>query len=129
MEYLVLLGRVLLGAFFVQAGVDHLRKVDMMAPYAAAKGVPAARLSVRVTGVQLLAGGFSILLGAWPQWGVLLIALFLIPTSFMMHAFWAVKDPQAAMMDRVQFGKNIALLGGVLMLLAIPRPWVWSVLR
>jgi len=33
-----------------------------------------------------------------------------------MHAFWAVDDPQQAMMDRIQFMKNVAMLGGALLI-------------
>jgi uncharacterized membrane protein YphA (DoxX/SURF4 family) len=123
---LVVVGRVLFGGFFISAGVDHLQKVNLMAPYAAAKSVPVPKAAVRLTGVQLIVGGLSIAGGFWPQVGVLLIALFLLPTSLIMHGFWKHTDPQARQMDTIQFKKNIALLGGALMLLAIPQPWVWS---
>jgi hypothetical protein len=36
----------------------------------------------------------------------------------MMHAFWKLKDPMARMSDMVNFSKNLALLGAVLLLLA-----------
>ena len=129
MQFIVMLGRLLYGGFFFNAGLDHLRKVNMMAPYAAAKGVPAAKPAVLLTGVQLVAGGASVLLGLWPTIGITLIALFLVPTSFLIHGFWTATDPQARTMERVQFLKNAALLGASLMLLAIPQPWLWSVGR
>lgn len=40
-----------------------------------------------------------------------------------MHAFWKVSDPQQRMGERVNFTKNIALLGSLLMFLVIPAPW------
>ena len=46
MQYLFLAGRVLYGGFFLLAGIDHFRRVDMMTPYAASKGLPAPRLGV-----------------------------------------------------------------------------------
>src|SRR2546426_8785885 len=50
MQYLFLAGRVLYGGFFLLAGIDHFRHVGMMTPYAAAKGIPAPRLSVLGSG-------------------------------------------------------------------------------
>jgi uncharacterized membrane protein YphA (DoxX/SURF4 family) len=46
MPYLFLAGRVLYGGFSLLAGIDHFRRLDMMAPYAGAKGIPAPRLAV-----------------------------------------------------------------------------------
>jgi hypothetical protein len=40
-----------------------------------------------------------------------------------MHNFWAVNDPTQKMMERIQFMKDMALLGSALMYLAIPEAW------
>lgn len=72
---------------------------------------------------MLLFGGFSILLGAYPTVGVILLVAFLIPVSFIMHDFWKVSDPQTKMIEMVNFTKNLALAGATLMLLAIEIPW------
>ncbi|OHB17891.1 MAG: hypothetical protein A2544_01365 [Candidatus Zambryskibacteria bacterium RIFOXYD2_FULL_43_10] len=61
--------------------------------------------------------------------------LFFIPVTFTIHAFWKPARPnghsggeegQARMMERVQFMKNLAILGAILMLLTIPIPWPMS---
>jgi hypothetical protein len=44
-----------------------------------------------------------------------------------MHRFWDVEDPMQRMGERVNFNKNIALIGSTLMFLAIPQPWPYSV--
>jgi len=126
MEYLFLAGRVLYGGFFLLAGIDHFRRVEMMAPYAASKGIPAPRLGVLGSGSLLLLGGLSILLGIRPTWGVLFLTVFLVPTSFLMHNYWAATDPSVRQSDQTNFKKNIALLGAAWMLLLIPQPWPWS---
>ena len=126
MQYLFLAGRVLYGGFFLLAGIDHFRRVAMMTPYAAAKGIPAPRLAVLGSGLLIVLGGLSVLLGARPTWGVLLLTLFLVPTSFLMHNYWAATDPSARQMDMTNFKKNIALLGAGWMLLLIPQPWPLS---
>jgi uncharacterized membrane protein YphA (DoxX/SURF4 family) len=126
MQYLFLAGRVLYGGFFLLAGIDHWRHVDMMAPYAGAKGIPSPRLGVRGSGLVLILGGLSILLGVRPTWGVLLLTVFLVPTSFLMHNYWAATDPSVRQLDQVNFKKNIALLGAAWTLLLIPQPWPLS---
>ena len=55
--------------------------------------------------------------------------IFLLPTAFMMHNFWAVQDPVAKIGEMAQFQKNIAILALLLMMLLIPRPWFWSLGR
>jgi uncharacterized membrane protein YphA (DoxX/SURF4 family) len=121
-----LVGRILLGGFFINSGINHFRRISMMSGYAQMKGVPMPKASVAFTGALLLVGGLSVLLGVYPTIGIAALAAFLIPTTFMMHAFWKVEDPMAKMGERVNFTKNIALLGAALTLLAIPQPWTVS---
>lgn len=120
---LVLLGRIIAGGFFIMNAVNHFTKLNMMVPYAQSKGLPAPKAGVVGTGVLLLLGGLSLLLGYHPTVGAILLVVFLLATSFTMHNFWAIKDPQQKMGETVHFSKNIALLGFVLMTLGIPRPW------
>lgn len=126
MSYLFLAGRVLYGGFFLLAGIDHFRHVSMMTPYAASKRIPAPRLGVLGSGSLIILGGLSVILGVRPTWGVVCLTLFLLPTSFLMHNYWAATDPSARMMDATNFKKNIALLGAAWMFLLIPQPWPWS---
>jgi putative oxidoreductase len=126
MEYLFLVGRILFGGFFILAGFDHFSHVDMMTPYARSKGVSAARVGVLGSGVVLVLGGLSILLGVRPTWGVAFLTAFLLPTSFMMHNYWAATDPSVRQSELITFKKNIALLGAAWMLLLIPQPWPLS---
>jgi putative oxidoreductase len=124
MDSLFLLGRALYGGFFLISGLRHFSQLNAMVPYAASKGVPAPKMAVLGSGLLAFLGGLSILLGLWPRWGVLLIAVFLLPVTFSMHNYWADRDPQTRQMNQVQFHKNLALLGAALMLLMVPEPWV-----
>lgn len=126
MDYIVLVGRILLGGFFLYNAFNHFAGLNMMSGYAASKGVPAPKLAVGGSGVLLLVGGLSILTGYQPVIGVIAVVLFFVGVTPMMHAFWKASDPQVKMMERVQFTKNIAILGASLMLLAIPQPWALS---
>jgi uncharacterized membrane protein YphA (DoxX/SURF4 family) len=125
-EILFLIGRVLFGGYFIMAGMNHVTKTPMLAGYAASKGVPNAKLAVIASGLLIIFGGLGILLGVFLGWSVALIALFLIVVSFKMHAFWNETDANMKMSDKTHFMKNMALLGGALMTLAVATPWIWS---
>jgi uncharacterized membrane protein YphA (DoxX/SURF4 family) len=101
----------------------------MLSRYAALHGVPAPELAVLLAGVLLAVAGISILLGLYPDFGVAALVLFFVPVTLTMHAFWHDVDPGMRQVDLINFTKNIALLGSSLMLLAIHRPWPYSVER
>jgi uncharacterized membrane protein YphA (DoxX/SURF4 family) len=116
MDIVFLVGRVLLAAIFLLSAVGHFTQRKGMAQYAASKGIPAAEAGVVLSGVVFLVGGLSILLGVWTDLGALLIALTLIPVTLMMHAHWKESDAQAKQGEQIHFNKNLALIGGLLVL-------------
>jgi putative oxidoreductase len=120
---LLIIGRIILGVFFIYSGVNHFIGFRMMTEYARMKGVPFPAIAQGATGLMLLLGGLSIVFGLYPSVGIVLLVAFLVPVSLMMHNFWKLEDPQLKMADRVNFMKNMALVGALLMLLAIPSPW------
>lgn len=84
MEILHLIGRLIVGGFFIFNGLQHFMNLGMMKGYAGSEGVPAPGLAVPATGSMLVLGGLSVLLGLWPEAGLALIILFLVPVAFMM---------------------------------------------
>ena len=120
---LFLIGRIIVGGYFLMAAFNHFTKTGMMAGYAQSKGTPAPKLAVQGTGVLLLLGGMSFLLGYHPTIGTALLILFLLGVTFKIHAFWLVADPMGRMNEQVHFGKNVAMMGFLLMTLMISRPW------
>jgi len=126
MEIVFLIGRIVLGIYYLFNAANHFMRLDMMSGYAGSKGVPSPRLAVAGSGVILGLGGLSILLGYQPYVGAILLVVFLVPVAFMMHNFWTVEDEQMKMGEMVNFLKNIALAASALMFLAIPTPWPFS---
>ncbi|MEV6956634.1 DoxX family protein [Streptomyces sp. NPDC051183] len=116
MDVLVLIGRVLFAALFLGSAFAHMTQSRAMAAYASSRGVLAPVPAVFGSGVLLLAGGLSVLLGIWPDLGALLLVVFLVPTALLMHGFWKETDAQARQMEMVQFQKDLALAGAALML-------------
>jgi len=90
-----------------------------MTGYAKYKKVPAAKLGVIVSGLMILIGGLYIALGIYADLGALLIALFLIPTSFLMHAFWKETDATAKQNETIGFFKNLAMAGAALIIFVL----------
>lgn len=126
MDFLFLLGRILFGGYFVRSGIMHFRHRAAMVGYAQAKGVPSADLAIPATGILILAGGLGIVFGVYVRIAVLALVVFLIPVTFMMHAYWKDTDPAARMASQVNYWKNVALVGASLLLLAIPQPWAYA---
>lgn len=120
---LLVIGRLLFGGYFLYSAFDHFTQHQMLAAAAGARGVPWPDAAVLGTGILLLVGSLSILTGAWPRVGAILIAIFLIGVTPVMHAFWSDPTPQMRTMDVVNFTKNIALLGCCAFIASIPGPW------
>ncbi|MDB5194169.1 MAG: hypothetical protein JWN50_183 [Parcubacteria group bacterium] len=126
MDYFFLIGRILFGGFFLSSAYGHLVHPGSMVGYAASKRVPSPKLAIIGSGILLLLGGLSIITGIRPALGIAAIVIFLVPVTFSMHDYWRTTDPMAKMGDRINFMKNLALLGAALMMLAIPTPWMLS---
>ena len=124
-EIIFFIGRLLLGSFLLFNAYNHLFKTRDLAAYTESKKVPMAKAAVIASGLLLLFGGYTIITGVRVTSGIAALVLFFIPVTFSMHAFWK-EEEQARMMDQVQFMKNLAILGAVLMLLAVPTPWPMS---
>jgi putative oxidoreductase len=88
--------------------------------------VPFPAIAQGLSRLLLLLGGLSIVFGIYPFAGIVLLVASLVPASLMMHDLWELDDLQARMADKITCTKNLALIGAVLMLLAIPSPWPLS---
>jgi putative oxidoreductase len=117
MDYVALLGRILYSFIFILSVPSHFRA--QYVGYAAAQGVPLAPLAVPLSGIIAGLGGLSIALGYRPKLGAWLIVLFLVPVTLMMHRFWGLSDPQAAMLQMGMFIKNVSMLGAALLITRI----------
>jgi len=128
----LLIGRVVFSFFFIYSGFNHLTKLSGYAQYAAAAGVPAPTVLTALSGLMLLAGGFSVLLGVKPGWGALLIALFLVPRRSRCTSFGDCRSDDGRE-SGAHFWKNIALTGACLMIYALttlnPARWPYSLGR
>jgi uncharacterized membrane protein YphA (DoxX/SURF4 family) len=114
MDVVLLVGRILFGLLFLSSAFGHLTQTESLAAYAASRGVPMAKLSTQVSGVVILLGGLSVILGVWADLGSLLLVGFLCSTALLMHPFWRETEPMSRQMETVQFSKDVALAGAAL---------------
>jgi putative oxidoreductase len=112
MGYSVLIGRILFASIFILAARGHFSSQTIA--FAAAHGVPLASIVVPFSGLIAIIGGLSIALGYKARFGAVLLVLFLIPVTFMMHNFWAATDPIVAQNQMAHFMKNVSLVGSAL---------------
>jgi len=115
---------ILTGSTYALLGFDALRepgaRVDQAAGVLSAVRtvvpLPADdELVVRGNAAVQVLGGALLALGVAPRLSALALAGSLIPTTLAGHAYWTIEDPAARKMQRIQFHKNMAMIGGLLL--------------
>ena len=115
--------RVLTGSTYALLGYDALRtpggRVDLAGPTLASvrRIVPLPEddeLVVRGNAALQVAAGTLLALGAAPRLSALALFGSMVPTTVAGHAYWTQEDPAIRNVQRIQFHKNMAMLGGLL---------------
>jgi uncharacterized membrane protein YphA (DoxX/SURF4 family) len=115
--------RPLLAAIFVVQGLEQLRHPSALkpkvAPFAerlAPLGLPNdPELLVRANGATMVAGGALLAAGRVPRLASLALVGAMVPTTYVGHQFWAETDPAVKRAQRINFLKNLGLIGGLLL--------------
>jgi putative oxidoreductase len=103
------IARVLLCLVFVHAVIGKLTGLAGVAGAIAAKGLPLAPLLLAAA-MALMAVGSALVISGWrARLGVVLLLLFLVPTTLLFHG-----DISSAQ-ERIQLFKNLAIIGGLLL--------------
>ena len=119
MSFVILIGRILLGAIFVGAGTaGHLMQTDETAGYGESRGVPNARLLTQISGVLILAGGLGVIFGVFADLAALGLAAYSLIAAFMVHHFWTDTDEMTQTVEMSMFMKNLSMAGGAIILFA-----------
>jgi len=114
-----LLGRIMLSLIFLMSAAGNkIPQFNQVAEFMSSEGVPAAKLMLAGAIVFLLLGSFSIILGFKARIGASLLLVFLLLATYFFHDFWTLEDAQAKQEEMIQFMKNMALMGAMLMIMA-----------
>jgi uncharacterized membrane protein YphA (DoxX/SURF4 family) len=114
----------MLASIFAIQGLDTLRNPERVVPAAEPvvgplrERVPvlpeSTEQAVRINGAVQLAGGTLLAIGWVPRLAALAIAGTLVPTTLAGHRFWEADEPQTRKQQKIQFLKNMSMLGGLL---------------
>jgi putative oxidoreductase len=114
--------RPMLASIFVIQGFDTMLHPERVAPKAAPVVAPLAEFgvptttedAVRLNGAVQFTAGSLLALGILPRLSAVAIAATLVPTTVAGHRFWEVEDDKERAQQRIQFLKNLAIFGGLL---------------
>ena len=118
--------RPLIAGMFVYGGLDALKnprgkvpKADNVAPDVAdVVGIDAdTEQLVQFNGAVQVAAGAALAFGVFPRVAALALAGSLVPTTLAGHRFWEEEDDAARAQQTVHFLKNLAMFGGLLMII------------
>jgi putative oxidoreductase len=107
-----LIGRVALAAIFIILGFTKIGGFDGMVAYASAYNVPFPEVAIVLAVIIEFVGGIMIAVGWKTRWAAEALAVFLIVTTLFFHTDFSDQ------MQMTMFLKNLAIFGGVLLLLA-----------
>ncbi len=116
--------RVLTGSTYALLGMDAFRtpgkRVNTAGPLLASMRRVAPlpeddELLVRANAAAMVVAGTSLALGRLPRLSAAALLASMIPTTLAGHAYWTHDDPAARAQQRVQFHKNLAMIGGLLL--------------
>jgi putative oxidoreductase len=128
------IARPLLSTIFIVQGVNAVRNPEPLVPKAQpvtdrlvpmVKKVAPPQLGdripettagmVRLNGAAQVLGGVALASGRARRPAAALLAALLVPTTVAGHPFWSEKDKEARNLQRIQFMKNLSLLGGLML--------------
>ncbi len=114
---LALVGRLLLALLFLPAGLSKISGFAGTVGYIASKGMPMPTAATVIAIVVEVVAPLALIAGFGTRWAALVLAGFTLVATFIFHNFWAMPAEQV-MMQQLMFFKNIAVVGGLLMLAA-----------
>ena len=112
-----LVGRVLLALMFLVAAYGKVTGYEGTAGFMAGAGLPMVGVLLPLSIVVELGGGIALIIGWKARWAALLLAAFAVLATLAFHNFWTMKG-EAVMVNTLFFFKNLAVIGGLLVVFA-----------
>lgn len=109
----LLVGRICMAVLFIVAGAGKLMKFAGTAGYLAKLGFPASEVMTVIAIVIELGGGILLVIGWQTRWVAWIMAIFVVIATLAAHRFWDFEGAQM-MAQRMNFLKNLSILGGLL---------------
>ena len=110
-----LVGRLLLAALFLPAGIGKLTGFEGTVGYISSVGLPMATLGAVIALVVEIAGSLALIAGLQTRLAALVLAVFTLVAGILFHNYWAAPADQA-FMQQLLFFKNVGVAGGLFVL-------------
>jgi uncharacterized membrane protein YphA (DoxX/SURF4 family) len=119
--------RLLLASMFVYGGIDAVRHPEGKVARAVYVTDPLTEVApvdtdpvdlIRVNGAVQIGAGLLLATGRVPRLSASVLAGSLVLTTLAGHRFWEEREPNARSQQRIQFLKNLSMLGGLLAVVA-----------
>jgi putative oxidoreductase len=81
--------------------------------------VPVPQLLLVLALILMILGSLSLLLGYHVRTGALALFAFLVLATLALHDYWHIADPDKRAAEYELFARNIAILGGLLLLIGM----------
>lgn len=114
---LSLIGRLLFAVLFLPAGIGKLTDFAGTVGYINSVGLPLPAVGAALALIVEISGSLALIVGFQARIAALVLAAFTLVASFFFHAYWAAPAEQAFVVQLLFF-KNIAVVGGLLLLAA-----------
>lgn len=122
------LGRLLLGGLFVISGAGKIMRwegvlgsiQDRGFPVTDVYGYPASQLILGAVIALEIIGGLMLITGLGSRLAAVALAAFTIAAGVIFHDFWTVAEPAQYMNQFNHFMKNVAIVGGLLVVASVP---------
>ena len=111
------LGRALYSGVLAYMAVDGFKNNEKRVEVARSKDVPMPDLLVPLATALLLVANAGILLWKYPRASAAALIVFFLGTTPKIHDFWNLEGKERNA-NKINFLKNVALLGGAVMLLS-----------
>lgn len=108
------IARPLLGTIFLSSAIPQLKDQSYLVTMIKDAGLSEPELLAKAHVYGNLLGGLGLALGRFPRLAAAGLAVNLIPTTLVGHAFWSAPDDQK-MPQQINFMKNVSILGGLLL--------------
>jgi len=119
--YLFLIGRGLLGIYFIVPALMKVTNFSGTAEYMAAHGMVFIPFLLVLTIVLQLGGGLSLVVGYRQREVAFVLAGLVLVISVVMHNFWSMEDGLQRAHEMQNFFKNVAIMAGLLVVAGAPR--------
>lgn len=115
-DFLLLVGRVLMGWIFVESGWRKLMGMDAFIASLVNRRVPYATVMGWIGAPVEFLGGLALLLGAATRYATLLMIVFTVVATLIGHRYWEITDATLRRMQQSHFAKNLTIIGGLVLL-------------